>query len=236
MPKMPPGNKAKNPGSPLAAYERYTSKAQNQKRVLKKAAPKVNPGSPTAAAERQARSRAAGSPTAAAERAGSRGRTAANTGRPKVNPGSPTDAAQRSVRTLYGRAVASSSRDASTKNRVTALQNASGRGGSEGPKRGMTAGRAMGAGAGSEGPKKQAPKYGPTGGAQPRPTRGPGRGAKDVIKPKTDQQLIAEQRTLRAKLKGVDYEALGRLMNAEGYGAYGRKAANKGKPTLPKTK
>ena len=31
------------------------------------------------------------------------------------NPGSPTDAAQRSVRTAYGRAVAGSSRNASTK-------------------------------------------------------------------------------------------------------------------------
>jgi hypothetical protein len=46
--------------------------------------------------------------------------------------------------------------------------------------------------------------------------------------------MIAEQRTLKAKLKGVDYEALGRLMAAKGYGAYGRKAA--GKKTLPKTK
>ena len=52
MPKMPPGNKAKNPGSPSDA----------------------------------------------AARAGSRGRTAANTGRPKVNPGSPSDAAARQTK------------------------------------------------------------------------------------------------------------------------------------------
>ena len=170
----------------------------------------------------------------------------------KKNPGSPTDAAQRSVRSAYGRAVASSSRDASTKKRVASAANASGRGGSEGSKRGMTAGRAMGAGAGSEGPKKQAPKYGPTGGAQPRPTRvagrkatdvarpvrGAGRGASDVPrpvrgvgrsnpKPMTDAQMIAEQRSLQTKLKGVDYNALGRYMKAKGYGAYGRKAAGK---------
>jgi len=46
--------------------------------------------------------------------------------------------------------------------------------------------------------------------------------------------MIAEQRKLQAKLKGVDYDALGKLMASKGYGAYGRKAA--GKKTLPKTK
>lgn len=109
--------------------------------------------------------------------------------------------------------------------------------------------------------QKRATTYGPTGGAQPRPTRGPGRGAKDVVRPErgagrgaddrprpvrgpgrsnpkpiTDAQMISEQKKLKAKLKGVDYDALGRLMKEKGYGAYGRKAANKGKPTLPKTK
>ena len=80
MPKMPPGNKAKNPGSPLAAYERRkrattygpTGGAQptpSGRRTANKGKPKVNPGSPTAAAERQAKSRAtAGSPKAASER------------------------------------------------------------------------------------------------------------------------------------------------------------------------
>jgi hypothetical protein len=100
--------------------------------------------------------------------------------------------------------------------------------------------------------QKRATTYGPTGGAPSRPTRvagrkatdvarpvrGAGRGASDVArpvrgagrsnpKPKTDAQMIAEQRTLKAKLKGVDYDALGRLMKAKGYGAYGRKAAGK---------
>jgi hypothetical protein len=108
---------------------------------------------------------------------------------------------------------------------------------------------------------KRSKTYGPTGGAQPRSTRVAGRGAKDVPrpergagrgaddrprpvrgagrsnpKPKTEQQMIADQKTLKAKLRGVDYNALGRYMQAKGYGAAGRKAANKGKPTLPKTK
>lgn len=193
-----------------------------------------NPGSPTAAAERQKRATTYG-PTGGAQP------------RPTRGPGR---GAKDSIRPVRG----SGSMVEDRKRRNA---------GSEGPKRGMTAGRSMGAGAGSEGPKKQAPKYGPTGGAQPRPTRGPGRKATDVArpergigrgaddrnrptrgpgrsnpKPKTDQQLIAEQRTLRAKLKGVDYDGLGRLLKAEGYGAYGRKAANTGRKTktLPKTK
>jgi len=164
MPKMPPGNKAKNPGSPLAAYQRdkrsktYGPTGGAQPRPTRgpgRAAPKkANPGSPTAAAERQKRARAAGSPTAAAERqararaagsptaaaerqkrattygptggaqprptrgpgrpapkkpnlgspsdaaarAGSRGRTAANTGRPKVNPGGVANSAEKNLR------------------------------------------------------------------------------------------------------------------------------------------
>jgi hypothetical protein len=79
------------------------------------------------------------------------------------------------------------------------------------------------------------PVRGPGRGAddRPRPVRGPGR---SNPKPKTDAQLIAEHRKLQAKLKGVDYDALGKLMASKGYGAYGRKAANTGRKTLPKTK
>jgi hypothetical protein len=36
-------------------------------------------------------------------------------------------------------------------------------------------------------------------------------------KGKSDRQLIAEQKKLQAKLKGVDYAALGRYMEAKGY-------------------
>ena len=147
MPKMPPGNKAKNPGSPLAAYERQkrattygpTGGAQptpSGRRAANKGKPKVNPGSPTAAAERQKRATTygptggaqprptrgpggskpkpnPGSPSDAAARAGSRGRTAANTGRPKVNPGSPSAAAERQAksRSVAGGFKAASERE-----------------------------------------------------------------------------------------------------------------------------
>lgn len=225
MRDKPVGGKTKNPGSPLAAYQR---------------AKRATTYGPTGGAQ----------PTPS-------GRRAANAGRPKVNAGSPTAAAERQKRaTTYGPTGGAQPRPTRGAGAPARYLGASG---SEGPKRGMTAGRAMGAGAGSEGPKKQAPKYGPTGGAQPRPVRKAGRGVQDVVrpvrgagrgaddrprpvrgagrsnpKPKTDQQLIAEQRTLKAKLKGVDFDALGRLMAAKGYGAYGRKAA--GKKTIPKTK
>jgi hypothetical protein len=162
-----------NPGSPQAAAERAL-RLRPKKRVTK-----PNPGSPTAAAERQARSRAAGSPTAAAERAGSRGRTAANTGRPKVNPGSPTAAAERQARSraAAGSPLAAYQRD------------------------------------------KRSKTYGPTGGAQPKANPGSpsDAAARSRGKTKSDAQMIAEQRTLRAKLKGVDYNALGRYMEAKGY-------------------
>ena len=158
MPKMPPGNKAKNPGSPQAAYERYTSQAQNKKRVLKKGTPKTNPGSPTAAAERQARSRAAGSPLAAAQRAGSRGRTAANTGKPKVNPGSPQAAYERNKRaTTYGPTGG-------------AQPTPSGRRAANTGKPKVNPGSPQAA----YERNKRATTYGPTGGAQPRPERLPG--------------------------------------------------------------
>ena len=105
---------------------------------------------------------------------------------------------------------------------------------------------------------KRSKTYGPTGGAQPRPTRGPGgsrpkpnpgspsdaaarsgnrgRTAANTGRPKVNPGGVANlaERNLRVKLSKVDYEALGRAMKAAGYGAYGRKAA--GKKTLPKTK
>jgi len=114
---------------------------------------------------------------------------------------------------------------------------------------------------------KRSKTYGPTGGAQPRPTRGSGRKATDVVRPtrgkgntgvarptrgggsmvgdqkaaarasaKSEAQSIKDTKALKAKLRGVDYNALGRLMQAKGYGAAGRKAANTGRKTLPKTK
>lgn len=228
MRDKPVGGKTKNPGSPLAAYERYTSQPQAKKRIKK-----ANPGSPTAAAERQARSRAAGSPTAAAERAGSRGRTAANTGRPKVNPGSPLAAYERD---------------------------------------------------------KRSKTYGPTGGAQPRPTRLPGgsrpkpnpgspsdaaaragsrgRTAANTGRPKANPgsptaaaERQAKSRSMAGgfkvasereqfkqfgdylaakdvKGKGASAEAGRRRQGLAGYvGRSGRKAANTGRPkSLPKTK
>jgi hypothetical protein len=214
MRDKPVGGKTKNPGSPLAAYQRDkrsktygptggaqptpsgrraantgkpkvnpgspTAAAERALRVRpKKKVTKPNPGSPTAAAERQTRSRAAGSPTAAAERAGSRGRTAANTGRPKVNPGSPTAAAERQTRS---RANAGSPTAAYERN-------------------------------------KRSKTYGPTGGAQPKANPGSpsDAAARSRSKPKTDAQLIAEHRKLQAKLKGVDYNALGRYMEAKNY-------------------
>lgn len=176
MRDKPSGGKAKNPGSPVAAYER--SKRSKTYGPTGGAQPRPTRGGGSMVADKKkAAARAAGSPTAAAER------------------------------------------------------------------------------------QKRATTYGPTGGALPRPTRVAGRGAKDVPrpergagrgaddrprpvrgagrsnpKPKTEQQMIAEQKTLKAKLRGVDYEGLGRLMQAKGYGAAGRKAANTGRKTLPKTK
>lgn len=108
----------------------------------------------------------------------------------KKNVGSPTDAAQRQVRALYGKAVATSSRNASTKKRIATTNAAKN--------------------------------------AATRPTRGGGSMASSSAKSsradnKSMLQQAKGQSALKAKLKGVDYEALGRLMAAKGYG-------------LPKTK
>jgi len=115
--------------------------------------------------------------------------------------------------------------------------------------------------------QKRATTYGPTGGAQARPTRGPGRKATDVARPtrgkgntgvprptrgggsmvgdqkaaartnaKSEAQSVKDTKALKVKLRGVDYNALGRYMQAKGYGAAGRRAANTGRKTLPKTK
>ena len=125
------------------------------------------------------------------------------------NPGSPQAAAERQVRTLYSKAVSTGSRNATSAKRVADA--------------------------------KRAKTYGPTGGAQPRPTRGGGSMVADkkkaaIAASKAEGQSVKDAKALKAKLRGVDYNALGRYMQAKGYGAAGRKAANKGKPTLPKTK
>lgn len=173
MRDKPVGGKTKNPGSPLAAYQRHK---------------RATTYGPTGGAQPRPTRGAGGS-------------------RPKPNPGSPTAAAERQKRaTTYGPTGGAQPRPTRG-------------GGSMAGDKKKAAARAAGSPLAAYERNKRATTYGPTGGSQPKANPGSPNdaAARSRSKPKTDAQLIAEQRALRAKLKGVDYAALGRYMEAKGY-------------------